>query len=42
MFSSMISYIIKIQIISIFGPVNIECRGVGLDRADDNSLHPCG
>lgn len=41
-FSSMISYIIKIQIISIFSPVNIECRGVGLDRADDNSLHPCG
>lgn len=39
--SSMISYVIKIQIISVFGPVNIEGWGVGLDRADDDPLHSC-
>lgn len=38
--SSVDAYIIKIQIVPIFGPVDIQHRGIGLHRADDDSLHP--
>lgn len=38
--SSLHAYIVKIQIIPIFSPVDVQHGRISLDRADDYSPHP--